>query len=136
MPAGGMPGMGSTPSSMPGRMDTASMPPIQGPNFSDTLIQEVFQCSKCKAQLTKAEASGSTCPRCNTTWGYKQDEFGNKTMTAAGRTQLGSAGAVIVVFVLLGMVVFLALFVGIVVAVVKAATGSRPPQPMPQQRYY
>ena len=129
---GGMgPGMGAR---MPG-MEPASTP--QSPSFPGVQVEEYFECSKCKAKLTKQEASGSTCPRCNTTWGFKQDEFGNKTMTSAGRSQMSSVGAVIVIFVLLGLVVFVALFVGIIVAIVKAASApARPPQPMPQQRYY
>ena len=58
-------------------------------------------------------------------------------MTNAARGQFGTVGAVIVIFVLLGTVVFIALFVGIIVAIVKATSGSaRPAQPMPQQRYY
>ena len=129
------PGMSSFPGArMPG-MEPASIPPVS--NFPSVQIEEYFECSKCKAKLTKLEASGSTCPRCNTTWGFKQDEFGNKTMTSAGRSQMSSVGAVIVIFVLLGLVVFIALFVGIIVAIVKAASAPvRPPQPMPQQRYY
>ena len=129
---GGMgPGMGAR---MPG-MEPTSIP--QNPNFPGVQIEEYFECSKCKAKLTKLEASGSICPRCNTTWGFKQDEYGNKTMTSAGRSQMSSVGAVIVIFVLLGLVVFIALFVGIIVAIVKAASApARPPQPMPQQRYY
>ena len=135
MGAGAGPGMGSFPGArMPG-MEPASIPPVS--NFPGVQIEEYFECSKCKAKLTKLEASGSTCPRCNTTWGFKQDEFGNKTMTSAGRSQMSSVGAVIVIFVLLGLVVFIALFVGIIVAIVKAASAPvRPQQPVPQQRYY
>ena len=137
----GMSGPGAMPGSFPGgrmpTMEPTSIPPIHGPSFPGVQIEEYFECSQCKAKLTKAEASGSSCPRCQTTWGYKQDEFGNKTMTAAGRSQISSVGAVIVIFVLLGTVVFIALFVGIIVAIVKAASApTRPQQPMPQQRYY
>lgn len=127
-------GMGSMPR-MPS-MEPASIPPLGPQNFPSIHMEEVYECSKCRAQLTKLEAAGSTCPRCNTTWGYKQDELGRKTMTAAGRTQMTSAGGIIVVFVLLGLVVFFALFIGIIVAVVKAATATRSPPPIPQQRYY
>jgi hypothetical protein len=139
MGPGGMPsGMGGA--AMGARaptMEPASIPSFENPSFPNIHMEEVYECSKCRVQLTKLEAAGSTCPRCNTTWGYKQDELGRKTMTAAGRSQMGSAGAIIVVFVLLGLVVFFALFIGIIVAVVKAATAPRShQQPMPQQRYY
>ncbi len=135
---GGMGGAGSFPGArMPG-METTSIPSL--PSHSGIQVEEYFECSKCKAKLTKLEASGTTCPRCSTTWGFKQDEFGNKQMTNVLGDQygkVGKMGAVIVIFVLLGTVVFIALFVGIIIAIVKATSGSaRPPQQMPQQRYY
>ena len=110
---------------------------MTGPTLPSMQLEEGYQCSKCGARISKLEAGGTTCPHCHAIWGYKQDEFGNKTMTAAGRG-LSSVGIVIGIFVLLGMVVFFALFIGIIVAIVKAASApSRPPQPQPmQQRYY
>ncbi len=134
---GGMsgPGMDPFPRTRIPSMEPAAIPPM--PSFPAMQMEEGYQCSKCNAQLTKLEAAGSTCPRCKTVWGFKQDEFGNKTMTAAGRGQLGSVGAIIIVFVLVGTVIFIALFVGIIVAIVKAASSSAsPPPPMSQQRYY
>ena len=139
----GMMGAGMGPGMGPGSFPGSRMPAIEPasvPQAPTMQIEETFECSKCKAKLTKLEAAGSSCPRCSAAWGFKQDQFGNKTMTAAGRSQIGTVAAVIVIFVILGVVVFIALFVGIIVAIVKAATaGSRssyPPPPMPQQRYY
>jgi hypothetical protein len=143
----GMPGAGSMPGmpgvgGMPGADRMASsnfgsgpeMPSIpSGPSIQ---FEEFFECSKCGAKLTKAESTGTSCPRCNATWGFKQDQFGNKTLTTAGRGQVSSMVAVVVIVVLLGMVAFIALIIGIIVAIVKAANRPRQPQQMPQQRYY
>jgi len=141
MPATSMnPGMSSFPgsrmSNMPS-MEPASIPPLPSTNFPSMEVEEYYQCSKCNARLSKLEVSGTSCPRCNTVWGFKQDAFGNKTMTTAGRGQVGAAGTIILVFVLLGVVVFISLFIGIIVAIVKAASANAapPPQPMPT-RYY
>jgi hypothetical protein len=147
IPSGGaMPGMGS----MPGTSGMGATGPGNNPGFSsmeqtsipgpNIQIEEYFQCSKCGAKLTKQESLGTSCPRCNATWGFKQDQFGNKTMTSAGRGQVTSIAAIIVVVVLVGVIVFIALFVGIIVAIVKATSSNTPrpvhPQQMPQQRYY
>jgi hypothetical protein len=138
--AGGMPGSGGMGGSSMGSgprmpsMERASIPSI--PNIQ---FEEYFECSKCGAKLTKQETSGTSCPRCNATWGFKQDQFGNKTLTTAGRGQVSAGVAVAIVVVLLGMVVFIALFIGIIVAIVKAtnSSGARPPYPQqfPQRRY-
>ena len=157
---GGMPGTGSSMPGMPGMGAMPGMPgsgapgnpgpgsrlgfpptePTSIPSVPSMQIEEYFQCSKCGAKLTKQESSGTSCPHCNTVWGFKQDQFGNKTMTAAGRGQISSIGAAIVIVILLGVVVFIGLFIGIIVAIVKATSsgGARPPHPqqMPQQRYY
>ncbi|MGI8982238.1 MAG: hypothetical protein ACR2FY_23645 [Pirellulaceae bacterium] len=148
-PSGGMPGMipespdlagsglGSFPRSRLPSLEPASIPPISSPTFPGMQMEEYYQCSKCNAKLSKLEAAGSSCPRCNATWGFKQDQFGRKTMTAAGSGQMATVGVVIVIFVLVGMAVVIAVFIGIIVAIVKAASApARPPQPMPQQRYY
>ena len=145
--SGAMPGMGTMPgsggmgSSGPGAAPGfSSMGPTSIPSGPSMQLEEFFECSKCGAKLTKQESSGTSCPRCNATWGFKQDQFGNKTMTTAGRGQVSTVAAVVVVVVLLGMIVFVALFIGIIVAIVKAtnSSGNRPPHPqqMPQQRYY
>jgi hypothetical protein len=145
MPTGMMPsGMGSAgmgPAGMGGsRMDSmtgmspASIPAIPDPTFSTPRFEQTYSCSGCGASISQAESSLTTCPHCGITWGYTQDRFGNKTMTGAG-TNMATVGIVIVIFVLLGGVVFIALFVGIIVAIVKAA--SAPPARQPQQqRYY
>ena len=138
-----LPGMGSAgiggsgTSSMPGSsfpgMGPASIPAIPDPTFSTPTFEQIYSCSSCGARISQAEVSLSKCPHCGITWGYKLDQFGNKTMTSAGGN-LATVGIVIVIFVLLGVIVFIALFVGIIVAIVKAtAAPARPPQP---QRYY
>ena len=150
-PSGAMPGMipespdmggsglDSFPRSRMPSLDPASIPPIPSPTFPSMEMEPYYQCSKCNAKLSKLEAAGSSCPRCNATWGFKQDQFGRKTMTSAGSGKMATVGVIIVVFVLVGMAVFIAVFIGIIVAIVKTASApSRPPhpQPMPQQRYY
>lgn len=130
-------GLDSFPRSRMPSVDPASIPPIPSPNFPS--IKEGYQCSKCNAILSELEAAGSSCPRCNATWGFKQDQFGRKTMTSAGSGKMATVGVIIVIFVLVGMAVFIAVFIGIIVAIVKMASApARPPhpQPMPQQRYY
>jgi hypothetical protein len=115
-------------------MSPASIPPIPEPTFSTPRFEQTYSCSGCGASISQAESSLTRCPHCGITWGYTQDRFGNKTMTGAGGN-MARAGIVIIIFVLLGGVVFVVLFVGIIVAIVKAASASpaRPPQP---QRYY
>lgn len=138
MESAGMGGAGMAPAGMRGaRMDSVtrmSPPSIPEPTFSTPTFEQTYSCSGCGARISQAESSLTKCPRCGITWGYTQDRFGNKTMTGAG-TNMARVGIVIVIVVLLGGVVFIALFVGIIVAIVKAASASpaRPPQP---QRYY
>lgn len=146
-PAGAMPGMASIPGTSgyggSGFAPSPESPPMDRTSMASSpsmQLEEYFQCSKCNAKLTRQESLGTSCPHCNATWGFKQDQFGNKTMTAAGKGQISSIAAVIVIFVFLGVVVFIALFVGIIFAIVKATSSNAPrpvqPQHMPQQRYY
>lgn len=127
-------GLDSFPRSRMPSLDPASIPPIPSPTFPSMEMEEYFQCFKCNAELSKLEAAGSSCPRCKATWGFKQDQFGRKTMTSAGSGKMAAVGVV-----LAGMAVFIAVFIGIIVAIVKTASApARPPHPQPlsQQRYY
>jgi SLA1 homology domain 1, SHD1 len=126
----GGPGMDPYPRSPMRSMEPPILPTISNPAIPSTQV-EVYMCSKCQANLTKLEAMGSVCPRCNTVWGFKQDAFGNKTVTAGGSGRFATVG-VVVIFVLLGMVVFITLFIVITVAIVKAGM-SPTPQQQPQR---
>lgn len=126
MPGSTIPGMNPPPS------PTVTFPDLPEPTFPT--FERSYQCSGCNAKISEAESSLSKCPHCGTLWGFKQDQFGRKTMTSVGSGRAATIGIVIVVFVILGMIVFVALFVGIIVAIVRAASAApSPPQP---QRYY
>ena len=122
---------------MPG-MGGSSFPPpsFSEPTFTAPTFETVYTCSGCGKRISQAESGGSKCPYCGISWGFKQEPDGTRTYNSAAVTnRAATVGFMVIVFVLLGGIVFVGLFIGIIVAVVKAATSSSPAPPQPQ-RYY
>ena len=87
--------------------------------------QPAGRCSKCFRSISKTEAEGTHCPHCNTRWSFKEVD-GKKELIAGAGAELVSRGIFMLVLIIAIALGALAVFVAIVVAIVRsiASAGS------------
>ena len=99
---------------------------MPSPSFApQPVFEQVFQCSGCKRQISQAQSTLDKCPYCGTYWVYKDDGSGRKQFNGVGSQVVSYAAGifVVIVVVVLGAV---GGFIGILVAIVRAASRPAP----------
>jgi DNA-directed RNA polymerase subunit RPC12/RpoP len=117
--------------------------PSAGPSpFTSSLpsapIEQVYECSGCKRQISQEQAKGTKCPYCGIYWLYKENAGGGKTYHGvAGAFSGGRSAGAMVAGVIAALVVVLLIVAGgaiaIIAAIVKAA--AKPSRPLGYSSY-